>query len=1359
MSFVASLDPSTPLSVKALFERFTGADPGFDLLVTDLLLAGETGSRSLQFAVALEPKLPFGVPVELETVSLIFDYAPNAFSGELVIDVTLLALPFMLRAAYNGDGQGWNFSGLLLPAGQRKSLQDVVDALGYTDPLPAGLGAVQLRGLSASFSTEGSAYRFDGVLGWPLNFPALGLEVDIEAELALARTAATAPVSGFARGAVRVNELSLGVVYAFGIKGSSTLAFEVAYRRLVLTCVISKNAKGDTILRANLGGVSFGDILGYLVGLATGRSDFQFSAPWDVLYQLRFDELWLEIDMKTRAVSVTYEPKVDLGIVSIDRIGLKYSKYAGSPSVDLSIAGSFAGVEFGKEEPLQWDVLNDPPPSPPGKGEQLLDLRYLGLGQNVALRTERRFSGVLDVIETLERDFRPVPAETPPLSKLEALKFSGDGRWLIGADFTLMSAVSIAGVFADPTLYGLRIGLAGPRVKALSGLEFEVLYQKVSDSIGLYHIELTLPTAMRQLQFGAVAVTLPIVSVDIYTNGNFYLDFGFPTGGDYSRSFSIQAGIFVGRGGFYFGVLDGATSDQVPVVVNGAFSPVIEFGVGLSVGFGRTLEAGIVSGGLTVTLESVVQGVLGWFNPTDRSLPSDLFYNIKGSAAIVGKAWGCVDFVIVKATFSVTAFASVTLELEAYAPTLVELKVGVEVSASLKILFFTVSFSFSTTLDLSFSIGEGSQPPWQIAAPAAVARPLQLRRMRSRHRLKPALPLDVQRRQRLRRGLAPSFDWSPRAVMDDAPVDVALMLTPTMTAAFGEGGAPEVQIVVGLFLETSTPLGARHADEVRRVTDPAADEAPFNLLAAGVLRWALSSLRTPLAPAGSIAIADLEAIEAFLSDRGNRDATFTYKNVVGLIEENFVLRVTNPVDPAASRAADLPPQIAVFPMVPEVSMSPQGQPTIDFRTHSLADRGYRDRLEAYYDQLQVRPPDRAAAAKEGVGNEEAVSVTLFCDYFGLVAQQAVKQAAETLDAYPYEPSGEETLLEIATGFGGWLVEHRVRRGDTAATIAAEHGATVAELRRANPDLAGAGEKLAPGSTVAIEIGPTVGRIAAANPSYPLRAGATLGIAGVRHEVRAQETLGQIAAAFQIDQPGTLFASEPANASSTALLRPGAALVVPPVPYTVEAADLCVPEEARRRIAANFYTRARRRGELTTAERKQVEWYVATIGAGAPDFSGTIPIPLVSLDKAGQMTVTGETSYVVKPSDTVEGVAAMFALLQLAPDDAAFAAYLAPFPPGPYAVGQIVTLPTVSLPLRSGDTLAALAGAFYLDPTGPDGAPAGVEEIADANAGADVLAPRAVLAIPPVEYAASAGDSLGAVAERLDLTVEELADSV
>ena len=211
--------------------------------------------------------------------------------------------------------------------------------------------------------------------------------------------------------------------------------------------------------------------------------------------------------------------------------------------------------------------------------------------------------------------------------------------------------------------------------------------------------------------------------------------------------------------------------------------------------------------------------------------------------------------------------------------------------------------------------------------------------------------------------------------------------------------------------------------------------------------------------------------------------------------------------------------------------------------------------------------------------------------------------------------------------------------------------------------------------------------------------------------------------------------------------------MPQLTYTVVADDLVVASEARERIAANFYARARQATQVTAGE---VDWYVAAIGGNAPHFSGRIDVPVATLDN-GKLVDSGKTTpYVVKPSDTLPGVAAAFAQLQLRPDDPGFQAYLAKVTAGPFAPGTKVTLPAVALALESGDTFESLAATFYLDPQVPPDA--GLEALAQANASTQVLAQHAVLALPTVHIGAAKDDTLATLAERLDLSVEALADS-
>ena len=128
-------------------------------------------------------------------------------------------------------------------------------------------------------------------------------------------------------------------------------------------------------------------------------------------------------------------------------------------------------------------------------------------------------------------------------------------------------------VFNDPNLYGLRLALAGSKAGGLANLAVDILYKKITDDIGVFQIDFTFPDAIRNLNFGMVSITLPQLGIKVYTNGDFFIDIGFPYNLDFRRSFSIAAIVYgvpvLGSGGLYFGKLSNATATQVPKTNNG----------------------------------------------------------------------------------------------------------------------------------------------------------------------------------------------------------------------------------------------------------------------------------------------------------------------------------------------------------------------------------------------------------------------------------------------------------------------------------------------------------------------------------------------------------------------------------------------------------------------------------------------------------------------------------------------------------------------------------------------------------------------------------------------------------------------
>ena len=372
--------------------------------------------------------------------------------------------------------------------------------------------------------------------------------------------------------------------------------------------------------------------------------------------------------------------------------------------------------------------MNEPAPKVAGQGSSKFDLKYLGLGQHVSFApaTLATFTNISSVMQVLQDDLKPLPPALPPapgglpapVTLPGPLVFSSTSQWLIGAEFKVADTVALKIIFNDPVLYGIRVELSGEKAKKFAGLEFEILYRRISDTLGVYHTELTLPDYVRQLEFGAVSVTLPIIVLDIYTNGDFKIDVGFPWNGNFDRSFAVQVLPFTGAGGFYFNKLSAETATSVPVVpaAVGTFNPVIEFGIGVRMGLGKSFNKGPLKAELSITFQGVLEGVIAWFHSSAVGGPTGQYYLVHGSISLMGRIYGSVDFEVIKIDVEVIVRVTVQFRLEAFHPIVVEMTAEVSVRASLTILFITVHFSFSLSVSQTFTIPalESGTPPWQI---------------------------------------------------------------------------------------------------------------------------------------------------------------------------------------------------------------------------------------------------------------------------------------------------------------------------------------------------------------------------------------------------------------------------------------------------------------------------------------------------------------------------------------------------------------------------------------------------------------------------------------------------------------------
>ncbi|MDT3395914.1 LysM peptidoglycan-binding domain-containing protein [Streptomyces sp. B1866] len=1135
---------------------------------------------------------------------------------------------------------------------------------------------------------------------------------------------------------------------------------------------------GRTVeFQARLVDTRLGDLLNDLVHLVDPTHDIGLPAPWDKLLAIDLDALVLKFSVGggTQKVTLDYQTAIDLGFVSISGISLVYTrtrpaKGALRSTVRFALDATFLGVKYGSgsDRPaLGWDAVNGSPPAVPGKGGGLLDISYTGLGQHIALSSAP--STIEGVMKALREHATPVqPGARPPLDGT-GLRFDESAGWLIGAQFSVMDTVAISAIFNDPNLYGVLVGLSGEKARVFAGLKFEILYRKISEKLGVYHTELKLPDAMRTLEFGAVSLTLPVAVLDIYTNGDFRIDLGFPRGLDFTDSFCLQVFPFIGYGGFYLAVLDGATSSRVPRISNGGWAPVIEFGVGLSVGVGKTIQEGILAGGLSVTVTGIVEGVLAWFNPTQPA-PKSEYFSLHGTIAVVGRLFATVDFAVVKASVDVTAYLTAALVVESYKPIYIEASASVSVQVSLKIVFVTVHFSFRATIHASFTIGEASPTPWQLAHgvsaleargdravesafPRHAGHARAVRRARAEAAQAAVLEAAwAQARAQAPAGAAPTVEGAPVAAAAPAPAaraaapsvlgepylawkpvqvftgkkSVTVHATPMFTKPdLGPATGEAAAVMIFTVRNAVDPGAVTLAEHRAPYTAPEYGDAsvPFDLLLEAMLRWGVSAVTGKAATEGEnvrVTADQLARLRQWLPHDAQAGAFDWDGGLVPFLRTNLTVDLASATDLRKATGA------AVFPALPELTLTDnkKQQPLdVDFGSYRPVDGTYAGKVDAYFTLIQAQAAQgsgggRAVAAEETRATRSVAEVVAQ-QYFQMLLSHAVTAAGDHLAAFPYATGDAAAgVADIATALGDETLNDE-------------------PLRLVSPN----------------------------QDRKVLAAGAVLDLPGVVRQARSGETFASIAGAFEelgaTDPRGAAYtpaALVEANADNPGCLAVDAPVSVPGLGWTTR------PGDTLNLVSVRLLLRAAGPGALNALTG--LDALVTRLGALNPG----LPAPDEPIDEGTDITLPAELRaeillpgeerrYTSVPGDTPRLVAAyLLAIPQLAvslglPD---FVARLLGLntglsvadPDRPQPQDTALALPPVTRRIAPGDTPRSLAGLLL---TTLDLVTTALLDVSETP----LLAPHAVLRVP-LRYPVRADDTLAGIAEVLDLPLAELA---
>lgn len=364
------------------------------------------------------------------------------------------------------------------------------------------------------------------------------------------------------------------------------------------------------------------------------------------------------------------------------------------------------------ERPGWYASYKDPAARPP------IAIEHLVLAQRVDVNlgdvtTTRDALAWLGKQETFDK--------SDPDAATKFIKFAGkDGivrydrnrEWFIAFKGDFFEVCRIAVLLKDPDVYGAYVSLLAEDDPSQAVMSFDLLYQKLSDGVGRYVIEVGLPPGYRTIEVGAASVTIGMIRFEIFTDGGFLVDLGFPQHVDYSRSFAVQALIFIGKGGLYLGRTPPVTVPNIPA----GYGQVLRAGFAMKIGLGREFEYGPIRAGLSICVFGRIEG---YFAASRRDASGHAvarypyWMRLHGEMGIIAEIEGVVDLRLIRARLLVRVWVATGIVLETALPVLLYCEAGVSVAVEFVIGSFrvfgkririTIMLRYSTTLRFEYTL-------------------------------------------------------------------------------------------------------------------------------------------------------------------------------------------------------------------------------------------------------------------------------------------------------------------------------------------------------------------------------------------------------------------------------------------------------------------------------------------------------------------------------------------------------------------------------------------------------------------------------------------------------------------------------
>lgn len=1079
------------VSINKLMSNLTGGAINIPESIASVELTGfgismDINSKYYAFDATGDVNFDIITNISLTDASIAFtsttpvtDDGENVYTAAMTGLFGIGSLSLQTEVNYNSSSEdgSWDLS-LEMQEGDVLNIGELIDGLftmvGFTLPqsfLPDNLEVI-------SFSLESSipngdakgTYSVSAGFHWGFTFPIINQEIDIEASMTFTYDGSKADGeewSGNVLGSITLEYFNADVLIGYKFEDNDQL-LSIEWEGFVAEYNVAD--KSETII-FQIKNWTVGSLLTSFMKM-TIDPNFELDSPWDLLNDISLDGFKVTYNLNTTEVTVDYKlPKtIDLIFIKID--GIKLVK--NSNGVQIAFDGSSLVPSINDSNLFNTDSGQDVKDMPevPGQGNQYFDLRLLAMGQHVQLDNVSGYQTIQQVTKAMEEAFEtPEDGQIPigPDSGNTLLSFNENSNWLIATDFGILNAgtsekpvwtIDMQVVFNDPSLYGLRIAMAGDKAKIFAGLDFEIMYKKISEGVGVYQIELTLPDALRYLQFGAVNITLPSIGVEIYTNGDFMVDIGFPYNLDFSRSFTVQAivppGIpAMGSGGFYFGKLSSTTTTLVPQTDYGNFNPVIAFGIGIQVGVGYSVNYGLLSAGFSITIFGILEGVIAAYHPYEGNLiesnksevETSYYYWLQGTFGLIGKLYGSIDFGIISANVDITIEIYVQATLEAYnkMPLSIVASVDVKVTAKLKLGIITIKirFSFKAKIrtDLTIGTDQTDMAPWnrQLQDPSPEV-------VMSRKMVANTPGLNRQLAVRKNDTMHYSSVLTQNSTEDKPTLNIYLI--PHLTVAGPENGNlkdQSAQYATTLWID---------APEIESTDN--ADISSFEYLSMDFFRWLIlnyvdeTASQTTKESTDTVVVsdADLELLLEFLSNESTPIPIPT-DALLDFLKDTFTINIQNAPESLNESTA------AVFPMFFDFELSvPGANVDINFNSYNMATDEYLTEVKKWFNQLSVQVSEEQNSNAMRTANEAieySLSTFVFEDYFVSIGKQLIGNAEDALKNYTYPLSQGNSLAQM----NSW-----------ANSLSTESGVTNSVSM---PDIAKANQALALSPDLSIQI--------------------------------------------------------------------------------------------------------------------------------------------------------------------------------------------------------------------------------------------------------------------------------------------------